>query len=70
MTERERSTTVGRLPNPTNDGSRVPALLTRLVWLLWIVSLGVLAVLAVRFRIGEPWDLAGVVNIDGLTVVM
>jgi NAD(P)H-quinone oxidoreductase subunit 5 len=48
-------------------GSRVPATLTRLVWSLWIASLGVLAV---HLWSGEAWELAGVVVVDGLTVVM
>jgi len=67
MTEHTQPTTVGQLPTPTGDRSRVPAVLTRLVWLLWVASLGVLAVQ--RWR-GDPWELAGLVAIDGLTVVM
>jgi NAD(P)H-quinone oxidoreductase subunit 5 len=44
----------------------VPALLTRVVWLLWVGSLGALAV---QFRNGTV-ELADVVAVDGLTVVM
>ncbi|RLM88830.1 oxidoreductase [Halobellus sp. Atlit-38R] len=67
MTGQEQSTTVGQLSTPTNGDSRVPATLTRLVWVLWIVSLGVLAV---RFRGGGGWEIAGLVAVDGLTAVM
>jgi NAD(P)H-quinone oxidoreductase subunit 5 len=63
----KQTTTVGQLPSPTGAGSRVPAVLTRLVWLLWIVSLGALAA---QLQRGEPWELAGLVVVDGLTVVM
>jgi NAD(P)H-quinone oxidoreductase subunit 5 len=41
--------------------------LTRLVWLLWVASLGVVAA---RLLVGGPWTLAGLVVVDGLTVVM
>jgi len=44
MTGQEQQTTVGQLPTPTSSESRVPAALTRLVWALWVVSLGALAV--------------------------
>jgi NAD(P)H-quinone oxidoreductase subunit 5 len=37
------------------------------VWFLWIASLGVFAV---HLWSGETWELAGVVVVDGLTVVM
>jgi NAD(P)H-quinone oxidoreductase subunit 5 len=45
----------------------VPAALTRLVWLLWIATLGVLAL---ELRGGGGWELSGVVAVDGLTAVM
>jgi len=61
----QKRTTVGQLPTPSGE-SRVPAVLTRLVWLLWVASLGVLAV---RLRRGEGWEAAGLA-VDGLTVVM
>jgi len=41
--------------------------LTRLVWALWLVSLGALAL---RLRSGGTWGLWGVVAVDGLTVTM
>jgi len=45
----------------------VPTALTRLVWLLWAACLGVLAA---RLWTGEGWAFAGLVAVDGLTVVM
>jgi NAD(P)H-quinone oxidoreductase subunit 5 len=60
-------TTVGGLPTPAAGESRVPAVLTRLVWFLWAASLGVLAA---RLLHGDSWEVAGLVMIDGLTVVM
>ena len=44
----------------------MPALLTRVVWLLWVGSLGALAV---QFRNGTM-ELGSVAAVDGLTVVM
>ncbi|WP_338739586.1 proton-conducting transporter membrane subunit [Haloplanus salilacus] len=67
MTGHERTTTVGELPTPEPDGSRLPAALTRLVWLLWVVSC---VALVAQSRVGGAWDLARVVRVDGLTVVM
>jgi NAD(P)H-quinone oxidoreductase subunit 5 len=67
MTERERATTVGQLPTPTSDRSHLPAVLTRLVWLLWVGSLGALAL---WLRSDAAWELDGLVAVDGLTVVM
>ncbi|MFB6309366.1 MAG: proton-conducting transporter membrane subunit, partial [Haloarculaceae archaeon] len=67
MTEHDQPTTVGQLPTQTSAESYVPATLTRLVWVLWAVSLGVLAV---RLAGGGAWTLAGLVAVDGLTVVM
>ena len=67
MSRQERTTTVGQLPTPTTGESRVLVALTRLVWLLWVGSLGVLAA---RLWTGEGWRVAGLVAIDGLTVVM
>lgn len=37
------------------------------MWLLWILSLGVLAT---RYWTGSTWELSGLIAIDGLTVVM
>ncbi|GAB3310410.1 proton-conducting transporter membrane subunit [Haloplanus salinarum] len=63
----QTETTVGALPTATNGNSRVPVALTRLVWLLWLASVGVLAG---QLRGGEPWGLADLVIVDGLTAVM
>jgi len=68
MTDQDQSTTVGPLPSTgTTEALRAPAVLTRLVWLLWVASLGVVAV---RLAVGETWELSGVLVVDGLTVVM
>ena len=66
MHDQERKPTVGSLPTPPSDESRVPRTLTRLVWALWVVSA---AVVAVRFRSSDPWTF-GPVAVDGLTAVM
>ncbi|MCQ4334490.1 oxidoreductase [Natronomonas sp. F2-12] len=67
MENRTRTTTVGQLPTPESGTSRVPTVLTKVVWLLWALSCGALAV---RLRTGDGWEIAGLANVDGLTVVM
>jgi NAD(P)H-quinone oxidoreductase subunit 5 len=67
MTGSERPTTVGQLPTPDGNGSRVPATLTRLAWLLWVASLGVLVA---RWWAEGPWRLDELLVVDGLTAVM
>ncbi|WP_267643285.1 proton-conducting transporter transmembrane domain-containing protein [Haloarchaeobius amylolyticus] len=67
MTGQGETTTVGTLPTPGTERSRVPATLTRLVWVLWVVSCG--ALLAHLFS-GETWSVTGLVTVDGLTVTM
>jgi len=67
MTGNDQATTVGKLPAPTFGSSRVATTLTRLVWLLWAVSLG--ALLAHVWS-GEAWELPGLVAVDGLTVLL
>jgi len=67
MSGQEQATTVGQLPTPANEQSRVPTVLTRLVWFLWVVSLGTLGL---RLWRGGSWELAGLFAVDGLTVVM
>jgi len=67
MTGKRQATTVGQLPTPSGGGSHVPWLLTTLVWLLWVASLGALGL---KLRGAGPWELGPMVTIDGLTVVM
>jgi NAD(P)H-quinone oxidoreductase subunit 5 len=67
MRGHEERTTVGQLPEPANEQSRLPGTLTRLVWLLWVASLGALAV---PFLGTGRLELAGVVAVDGLTAVL
>jgi NAD(P)H-quinone oxidoreductase subunit 5 len=67
MTGQDRTTTVAPLPKTDTDSPLAPAALTRLVWLLWVASLGAVAL---RLLTGEGWALAGVVAVDGLTLVM
>jgi NAD(P)H-quinone oxidoreductase subunit 5 len=66
MSGKTQSTTIGQLPTPSSGDTQVSALLTRLVWALWVVSLGA----AVQFWRTGGWELDGVVTIDGLTVVL
>ncbi|WP_255198528.1 proton-conducting transporter transmembrane domain-containing protein [Halorarius litoreus] len=67
MTGQQSQPVVGQLPSPSRSDSRVPAVFTRLVWLLWVASLGALGVFLLR---GSPWELGGLVAVDGLTIVM
>ena len=67
MTGKNETRTVGPLPDANESTPRLPALFTRVVWLAWVASL---LVVGARLRAGEGWELAGVVSVDGLTVVM
>jgi NAD(P)H-quinone oxidoreductase subunit 5 len=68
MTGQNQPTTVGQLPKAeTESPGFAPAAFTRLVWLLFVASLGLLAVRTVT---GDGWTLSGVVAVDGLTVLM
>jgi NAD(P)H-quinone oxidoreductase subunit 5 len=67
MAGQERTATVGQLPTPETGDARIPAVLTKVVWTLWVASLGALAV---HLQGGEGWEFAGLVRVDGLTVVM
>ncbi len=59
---------VGQLPTETTESTTVvPAVFTRLVWVLWLLSTGLLAA---RLTTGGPWDVAGVFVVDGLTLLM
>ncbi|WP_255150066.1 proton-conducting transporter transmembrane domain-containing protein [Halorarius halobius] len=67
MSGRISTTTIGPLPDTTDDAPFVPVALTWLVWSLFAASV---AALAARLRFGGAWELPGVVAIDGLTVLM
>ncbi|AZH24601.1 proton-conducting transporter transmembrane domain-containing protein [Haloplanus aerogenes] len=67
MTGSDQQTTVGSLPETTTSTPLAPAVFTRLVWLLWVASLGALVA---RLRFDGAWELPGVAAVDGLTVVM
>jgi len=64
MTGTDHSPTVGQLPSTEASSPLAPATLTRLVWALWVASLGLLVV-----RPGGGWTFPGVA-VDGLTVLM
>jgi NAD(P)H-quinone oxidoreductase subunit 5 len=67
MTGQQQATVGEQLPDSTTEKSRIPKLLTRVVWLLWIMSCG--ALVAYLWG-GESWAIEGLINVDGLTVVM
>ncbi|MFB6123076.1 MAG: proton-conducting transporter membrane subunit [Haloferacaceae archaeon] len=67
MSGRSSKPTVGALPDTAAESPSVPVALTWLVWSLFAASV---AVLVARVRIGGAWEFAGVVAIDGLTVLM
>ncbi|MFB6251880.1 MAG: proton-conducting transporter membrane subunit [Halobellus sp.] len=70
MTDETQSTTVGAEPSEAADATPfAPAVLTRLVWALWVASVGVLGM---RFLSGStaPWQAFGAVTVDGLTVLL
>ena len=67
MADQSKTPTIGQLPGPAQGGSRVPAVLTRVMWTLWVVSLAAL----VGQVMGDlPSRVFGFVAIDGLTVLM
>ncbi|KAB1196832.1 MULTISPECIES: proton-conducting transporter membrane subunit [Haloferax] len=67
MTDETTVPRVGPLPKTTAETPRLPIALTRVVWLLWAVSL-VLA--GARLSSDQSWSLFGLFSVDGLTVVM
>ncbi|MFC6954604.1 proton-conducting transporter membrane subunit [Halorubellus litoreus] len=67
MSGRTSRTTVGSLPDTTADTPLVAVALTWLVWSLFAASI---AALLAHVRLGGPWEFAGVVAVDGLTVLM
>ncbi|MFB6167661.1 MAG: proton-conducting transporter membrane subunit [Haloferacaceae archaeon] len=68
MSEADQPAAVAPLPESGPESTpQTAVVLTRLVWLLWVGSLGVVAARV----LGEgPWGLAGLVVVDGLTVVL
>jgi NAD(P)H-quinone oxidoreductase subunit 5 len=67
MSGEHETVTVGQLPDTDTTEPTLPAVLTRLVWALLLASLGVLAA---RVWTGGGWAFAGLVAVDGLTVLM
>ena len=67
MTGDTDRTTVGQLPNATRSPPRLPAVLTWLVWLVWLLSLGAVGA---RLAAGDGWTPAGLLVVDGLTVLL
>jgi NAD(P)H-quinone oxidoreductase subunit 5 len=67
MAGNQPTTTIGQLPTPDAADERLPAALTRVVWLLFLTSCGALGL---RLWTGGGWAFPGVVRVDGLTVVM
>jgi NAD(P)H-quinone oxidoreductase subunit 5 len=69
MTDKDWTTAVGPLPEETTDDTAplAPAVLTRLVWVLWV---GSLLVLGARLRTTGAWEVGGLLAVDGLTAVM
>jgi len=67
MAGQDRRATVGPLPDAAVSRPLVPRLLTGLVWLLWLASLGVAVA---RPLVEGPWRLGNLVAVDGLTLVM
>ncbi|WP_435095732.1 proton-conducting transporter transmembrane domain-containing protein [Halarchaeum sp. P4] len=68
MPDTPHTRTVGALSDTASDApSRTPERLTRLVWVLWVASVGVLAA---HVATGATWSVPGVAAVDGLSAVM
>ncbi|MFC7228568.1 oxidoreductase [Salinirubellus salinus] len=67
MTGETGTKTVGELPSASGTTSLVPAVLTRVVWGLWLLSL---VAVAARLTGGGRWEVPGVFAVDGLTLLM
>ncbi|GGL23395.1 NADH dehydrogenase [Halarchaeum grantii] len=69
MSDTHTTRTIGALSDAATpqSPSRLPAALTRLVWVLWAASL---LVLGAHVRTGATWAVGGVLAVDGLTGVM
>ncbi len=61
-----QATTIGPLPTHSSARSRRAAVSTRLVWLLWVASLGVLAAVSAGVASVDAFG----IRVDGLTAVM
>jgi NAD(P)H-quinone oxidoreductase subunit 5 len=66
MTGNDERQTIGSIETDT-ETPQTPLVLTRLVWLLWVGTLGVAVA---RVSATEPWSLRGLVVVDGLTVLL
>ncbi|MFC5368815.1 proton-conducting transporter membrane subunit [Salinirubrum litoreum] len=67
MSGRTSNQSVGALPDRTAESPLLPLVSTWLVWALFAAST---AALAARVLVGGTWELAGVVAVDGLTVLL
>ncbi len=67
MTENNQLTTIRELPNKITTGSILPEVLTRLMWLLWIATLGMVGL---QLWTDGTWQVLGIVPISGLALVM
>jgi NAD(P)H-quinone oxidoreductase subunit 5 len=67
MTGGTSEPTIGALPDRTATSPFAPVALTWIVWTLFAASV---AMLVARTRLGGPWQIPGLVSVDGLTVLM
>ena len=67
MTDQTETETVGQFPNTSPSTPLAPVVLTRLVWALFVASLGALVA---RLWTEGGWTVAGLVAVDGLTVLL
>ena len=67
MTAGPTKPTIGALPDTRAASPLVPVALTWIVWTLFAASV---AALVARTRFGGPWEVPGLVSVDGLTLLM
>src|SRR6056297_1186876 len=67
MTAGPTKPTTGALPDTRAASPLVPVALTWTVWTLFAASV---AALVARTRFGGPWEVPGLVSVDGLTLLM
>ncbi len=67
MSGNDSKPTIGALPDTTPGSLPAPAVVTWVVWTLFVASI---TVLGIRIRFGGVWEIAGVIAIDGLTTLM